>query len=100
MLIPFEILKSEFNRVLLSLDFTAEDAEKSATIFAENSRDGVYTHGLNRFPTFVEYVKNGLIIPNVKPTRQGAFGSMEQWDGHLGVGMLNAAFCMDRAISL
>jgi len=100
MKVSFQELKSEFKRVLLSLDFDKEDAELSATIFAENSRDGVYTHGLNRFPTFVDYVKNKLIIPNAKPTRAGGFGAIEQWDGHMGVGTLNAMFCMHRAINL
>jgi len=100
MQIPFEKLKSEFKRVLLSLHFDEEHAEKSATIFAENSRDGIYTHGLNRFPTFVQYVKDGLIVPNAKPTRTGGFDAIEQWDGHLGAGILNASFCMNRAINL
>ena len=100
MQIPFEKLKSEFKRVLLSLHFDEEHAERSATIFAENSRDGVYTHGLNRFPTFVQYVKDGLIVPNAKPTRTGGFDAIEQWDGHLGAGILNASFCMNRAINL
>lgn len=100
MKLSFQELKSEFKRVLLSLDFDSEDAELSATIFAENSRDGVYTHGLNRFPTFVEYVKNGLTIPNVRPIRTGGVNAIEQWDGRMGVGPLNASFCMDRAICL
>jgi len=100
MLIPFEKLQSEFNRVLLSLGFNEEKAEVCATTFAENSRDGVYTHGLNRFPTFVEYVKNGLVNPNGEPTKAGAFGSLEQWEGNSGPGILNARFCMGRAIEL
>ncbi len=100
MLVPFEKLQSEFNRVLLSLGFSMEKAEMCATIFTENSRDGVYTHGLNRFPTFVEYVKNGLVKPDVEPTKEGAFGSLEQWEGNSGPGILNARFCMARAIEL
>lgn len=100
MTIPFPQLQSEFNRVLLSLGFTAERAMQCATIFAKNSRDGVYTHGLNRFPTFVQYVKDGLVNADGEPTKEGGFGSIEQWDGNLGPGMLNARFCMDRAISL
>jgi 3-dehydro-L-gulonate 2-dehydrogenase len=100
MLIPFEQLRSEFNRVLLSLGLGEERASRCATIFAENSRDGVYTHGLNRFPTFVQYVKDGLVIPNAEPTKEGGFGAIEQWNGHLGPGILNARFCMDRAINL
>ena len=100
MLIPFETLKSEFKRVLLSLNFPEEKAEQCATIFAENSRDGVYTHGLNRFPTFVQYIKDGLVIPGAEPSKEGGFGAIEQWEGNLGAGILNATFCMDRAIDL
>jgi 3-dehydro-L-gulonate 2-dehydrogenase len=100
MRIPFQQLQNEFKRILLSLSFTEEKAELCATTFAENSRDGVYTHGLNRFPTFVEFVKEGLVNPDAEPTKEGAFGSLEQWNGNLGVGILNARFCMDRAIEL
>jgi 3-dehydro-L-gulonate 2-dehydrogenase len=100
MTLPFETLKSEFKRVLLSLQFSEEVADQCATIFAENSRDGVHSHGLNRFPTFVQYIKEGLIVPTSVPIKQGGFGALEQWDGNMGPGMLNARFCMDRAISL
>ncbi|MDB4920914.1 3-dehydro-L-gulonate 2-dehydrogenase [Mucilaginibacter sp.] len=100
MRIPFNKLRAEFKRVLLSINFTEEKAELCATIFAENSRDGVYTHGLNRFPVFVEYVKEGLVKPDAEPTKDGAFGSLEQWNGNLGAGILNAGFCMGRAIEL
>lgn len=100
MLLPFETLKAEFKRVLLSLKFTEEKAEQCAVIFTENSRDGVYTHGLNRFPTFVQYVKDGLIKPMAEPVKESGFGAIEQWNGNLGPGILNARFCMDRAISL
>ncbi|HEY8782462.1 MAG TPA: 3-dehydro-L-gulonate 2-dehydrogenase [Mucilaginibacter sp.] len=100
MTIPFEKLQSEFKRVLLSLKFSEGKAEICATIFAENSRDGVYTHGLNRFPSFVEYINVGLVSPDAEPTKEGAFGSLEQWNGNLGPGILNARFCMERAIEL
>jgi len=100
MTVPFDKLKSEFKRVLLALNFTEQKAEICATTFAENSRDGVYTHGLNRFPTFIEYIKNGWVDPDAEPTKDGAFGSLEQWNGNAGPGILNARFCMDRAIAL
>jgi len=100
MTIPFEKLQSEFKRVLLSLKFSEGKAEICATIFAENSRDGVYTHGLNRFPSFVEYINVGLVSPDAEPTKEGAFGALEQWNGNLGPGILNARFCMERAIEL
>ena len=100
MTVPFNQLQSEFKRVLLSLNFTEEKAEICATIFAGNSRDGVYTHGLNRFPTFVDFVKEGLVKPDAEPTKENAFGALEQWNGNLGIGILNARFCMARAIEL
>ncbi len=100
MKIPFEKLKSEFKKVLLSLAFSEDKAEQCAQIFAENSRDGVHSHGLNRFPTFVQYVKDGLVVANAEPVKEGGFGNLEQWNGNLGPGMLNAKFCMDRAITL
>jgi 3-dehydro-L-gulonate 2-dehydrogenase len=100
MTVPFEKLRSEFNRVLRSLGFTIEKAEILATVFAENSRDGVYTHGLNRFPVFVDRVKESLVQKDAEPDLVNAFGALEQWDGNLGPGILNARFCMARAIDL
>jgi 3-dehydro-L-gulonate 2-dehydrogenase len=100
MRIPFETLQAEFKRVLLSINFTEEKAAQCAAIFAENSRDGVYTHGLNRFPTFVKHVKSGLVIPDAEPTTENSLGALERWNGNLGPGMLNATLCMDRAITL
>ena len=100
MLVPFQKLQSEFTRILLSIGFSGEKAGALATIFAENSRDGVYTHGLNRFPTFVEYVKDELVKKDAEPVKENAFGALEQWNGNLGPGILNAHFCMDRAVTL
>ena len=100
MTVPFDKLRFEFNRVLLSLEFSDEKAAVIATIFAENSRDGVYTHGLNRFPTFVEFVKEGLVQKDAEPSFEDAFGAFEKWNGNAGPGILNARFCMDKAILL
>jgi 3-dehydro-L-gulonate 2-dehydrogenase len=100
MRVPFEKLKAEFERILLSLDFNPDKASQSSTIFAENSRDGVYTHGLERFPVFVQFVKDGLIKIDAEPTKENAFGALEQWNGNVGPGMLNAQFCMNRAVEL
>src|SRR3569833_1421084 len=100
MLIPFDDLISEFKRVLRSTGFNENKAGQIAQIFAENSRDGVHRHGLNRFPTFIQYVKDGHVIPDAEPVKESGFGSLEQWDGQYGPGMLIANFCMIRAIEL
>jgi 3-dehydro-L-gulonate 2-dehydrogenase len=100
MRVPFEKLKAEFKRVLLSINLPEHKAEQCASIFAANSRDGVYTHGLNRFPSFVQTVKEDLFKPDVEPVMENSLGAIEQWNGNLGLGMLNATACMARAIEL
>ena len=98
MRIPFNELKAEFKRVLIKENFPEIKAELCATIFAQNSRDGVYSHGLNRFPSFVKQIKEGLIDANSEPEKINQFGLIEQWDGHRGPGMYVATKAMQRAI--
>ncbi|OUJ73536.1 3-dehydro-L-gulonate 2-dehydrogenase [Hymenobacter crusticola] len=100
MRVPYQQLQQEFKRVLLGLAFPENKAERCATIFAQNSRDGVYTHGLNRFPTFVGHVQKGLVDPQAEPECLERNGLVERWDGHLAPGMYNASLCMARAIEL
>lgn len=100
MRIPYLELTARFKQVLIKLGFTETKAAACAEIFAGNSRDGVHSHGLNRFPTFVEYVKEGLVLPDEEPSLVNALSAIEQWDGNLGPGMLNATHCMGRAVEL
>ena len=60
--VPFQKLYDEFYRCLIQTGFTPERAELCARIFAENTRDGVHSHGLNRFPQFIERAKKGRRI--------------------------------------
>lgn len=100
MKITFSRLKEELKRVLVANGFENEVAELCARTFAENSGDGVHTHGLNRFPTFVRAVKEGLVNPSAEPERISRMAALENWDGHLGPGISNAMHCMARAIVL
>ncbi|TKC55591.1 3-dehydro-L-gulonate 2-dehydrogenase [Pedobacter hiemivivus] len=100
MRIPFEELQEELKRVLLQLSFTKEMANTCATIFASNSRDGISSHGLNRFPVFVEHVRKGLVKPDAAPILLEKIGAIERWDGNFAPGMANATHCMNRAIEL
>lgn len=90
----------EFTRVLVKNNFSAERAALCARLFAESSRDGVYTHGLNRFPRFIRYIRKGLIDVNAVPEVRQSLGNFERWDGKLGPGNLNAYAAMARAIEL
>jgi 3-dehydro-L-gulonate 2-dehydrogenase len=85
---------------LRNIGFEHEKAQLIAHKHTQSNCDGVASHGLNRFPLFVEYVQRGLVMPDAVPTRENAFQCMEQWDGHMGSGVYNAHACMNRAIAL
>jgi len=46
-----------FNSILLKAGFTEDKAGRLSIAFTQNSLDGIYTHGVKRFPRFIEYVK-------------------------------------------
>ena len=91
---------SEFNRILISRGFSADKALQCAEIFTNNSVDGVYTHGVNRFSTFVKMIDDGFVKPNNIPSLKSKHAGIEQWDGNLGAGPLNAMYATDTAIKL
>ncbi len=75
-------------------------AADCANLLVENSIDGIYSHGVNRFPRIISYLDKGYIKAGNVPTLVESFGAFEKWDGNLGMGNTNAKFCMDRAIAL
>jgi 3-dehydro-L-gulonate 2-dehydrogenase len=89
-----------FETILLKLNFPKKRAKECATIFTNNSLDGIYTHGVNRFPRFVKYIKEGYVNPDAVPTLTHKFGSIEQWNGNLGAGPSNATFATNRVMKL
>jgi 3-dehydro-L-gulonate 2-dehydrogenase len=99
-LISPQQMQERFASILLPLGFTNERAIACAKIFTDNSIDGIYTHGVNRFPVFVQYVKAGHVKPNAIPILHHKFGGMEQWNGQQGPGTLNAIHATDSAIKL
>ena len=98
--IPSDQMKAEFFRILLRLGFTTERAYKCAEIFTLNSLEGVYSHGVYRFPRFVKSIREGLIRPEAVPSLVHRAGAIEQWNGNLGPGPLNAIFATDRAMEV
>ncbi|RPJ08669.1 MAG: 3-dehydro-L-gulonate 2-dehydrogenase [Spirochaetaceae bacterium] len=91
---------AEFERVLLSIGFSRERAGLCARVFARNSLDGVYSHGLNRFLPFVKRAEEGGIDIHAQPVCRASFGMLEQWDACRGPGPVMATHSMDRAIQL
>ena len=100
MRVPYQELESALDTALLALDFAPDRARLCARLFAETTRDGVYTHGLARFPRFVATIKLGVVKPAESPTKTSGFGGIERWNGNLGPGNLNAWAMMQRTMDL
>ena len=98
--VPYDELVAILSSVLVKLGFSEDRAMTCAQLFANATRDGVYSHGVHRFPRFVRAVRNGLIDPKASPELVSHFGSLERWNGRSGPGNLNARQCMQRAIDL
>ena len=100
MRVSYEDMQRELIRVLHKHELEGKRAELSARLFADASRDGIYSHGLNRFPALIHAIEAGDVDVRAEAGLAGGFGMLEQWDGHRGVGNLNAHKCMERAIEL
>src|SRR6202158_5016758 len=84
--VSFEEVHSVLTRALLALGFEPTPAQLCARLFAETSRDGVYSHGLNRFPKFGEQIRRGVVDIPAGPRRVAPPGRVERWDGKTGPG--------------
>jgi 3-dehydro-L-gulonate 2-dehydrogenase len=100
MQVSYEQLKAEFKRVLLGRGVSEDKAEECATLFADTTQTGVYSHGVNRFPRFIQQLDQGDIDPTAEPERLLGLGALEQWDAKCGIGNLTAKRMMDRAVEL
>ena len=100
MRIRYEDMIREFARVLIKRGFTEEKAGLSARLYADASRDGVYTHGLNRFTKFIDSIDKGCVDIHAEPVLREKIGFLERYDGKKGPGNLNAYSYMNRAIEL
>ena len=98
--IPFDEVQQMLAAVLRKLGFSDERATTCARLFCETTADGVYTHGINRFPRFVGTIHNGCVDPAGVAVATARLGGLERWDGCKGPGNLNALAAMGRAIEL
>lgn len=98
--IPHQDLQDVFVNVLLKLGFAENKALICAEIFTGNSLDGIYSHGVNRFPVFVQYVQERLIDIHAEPKAIEKGNCFEIWDGGYGPGMYNAKLAMERTINM
>jgi 3-dehydro-L-gulonate 2-dehydrogenase len=100
MRIPFDEMVQTIQKALELAGLNAEKANKCAKIHAESSRDGVYSHGLNRVSRFIDYIQQGWIQLEAEPSLEVNLGAIEIYNGNLAPGVLNASFAMDRATEI
>lgn len=93
-------MQEQLTKLFLKYGFTPEKAALLSRTYSESTLDGVFSHGINRVPLFIEYIKNGSVKIDKEADCVGAFGMMERWDGHQGPGIINAIKCTDRVIEL
>lgn len=98
--VPFRELQKTIATVLVGHGVSQIRAQRCATLFAETTRDGVYTHGLNRLPRMLAMIRNGSVLPDMEAVAVFQNSAVEQWDGRRGIGNLNAEQCMNRAMEL
>ena len=71
-----------------------------AFVCRKPARRCLFTRGLNRFSGFVAGLESKQIDFRAQPEKIEGFGALERWDGKMGVGLVNAHFCMQRATAL
>ncbi len=100
MRIPFNQMQDVLYKLFVKYKFTEDKAKLIAKVYAESTLSGVNSHGINRIPSFIEYIENGLVKVDAEAEKVESFGSIERWDGHFGSGIINATKCTNRAIEL
>jgi len=98
--IKFDEMKATIKMAFLHAGMPDEKAEICAQMHTESSRDGVYSHGLNRVERFVEYIGKGWVDVHAEPTPELNLGALEIYNGNMGPGILNAIFAMNRATEI
>ncbi len=98
--IPFDEMKATIKKAFVNAGMPEDKADVCARVHTESSRDGVYSHGLNRVERFVDYLGKGWVDAHAVPTLDMNMGAMEIYNGNMAPGILNALFAMNRATEI
>ncbi len=98
--IHFDLMQKTVAEAFIKAGMNKEDANFCARIHTESSCDGVYSHGLNRVPRFVDYLEKKWVDKDAKPSLIKKLGVIEIYDAHRGPGILNAFYATERAMSI
>ncbi len=92
-------LTAQLTKLLIHY-FDNGKASRLALLFTEAEFDGIKTHGLKRFPRFIDEIKNGWIKPANEPEIEFQSDAWRVINGHQAAGPLNAVFALENAMSL
>lgn len=95
--IPFDLMDETVFAALRNAGMNETDAQVCARVHTESSCDGITSHGINRVPRFVDYIRRGWINLAGKPKPVKRLSAIEILDGDFGPGILNALHSIDRA---
>lgn len=98
--VAYAEMKKKTKEILLSNGCSEDDSELIAKVISDSTCDGFQSHGINRFPLLVKYIKEDHVKTNEDITLVNSFGSIKQFDGNLGLGIKNAYKCTKEAIRL
>ena len=98
--IPYDALTDTLKKGLLRAGLDEKRAAQLADVFAGNSAEGVYSHGVNRYMRFLGEVENGIVDLKAETEVVSSFGALEVRDAHFGIGPINAEDAMARAVAL
>ncbi len=98
--IAFDEMKSTIKNAFMRAGMNEEKAEICATTHTASSCDGIYSHGLNRVPRFVDYLQKGWVDLDAEPAIEKKLGILEIYNGNMGPGILNARFAINRAMEI
>jgi 3-dehydro-L-gulonate 2-dehydrogenase len=96
--VPFDVVEKTLTASLIRHGFSPERAARCAFLFADTTADGVYTHGVARFPRLIKMISLDEVRPEAEPKVVAAFNAIERWDGQRGVGNLAAWAAMQFGI--
>lgn len=99
-LVSQELMSKTLFDIFVKHQFTQEKANLLSEVFTENSLCGVTSHGINRVPVLLDFIKKDLVDRNAEAEKVETFGNIERWDGNNGVGIINAIKCTNRAVLL
>lgn len=100
MKVTYDKLKDTIKNALTASGVSEEKSEIMAKVHADSTLKGVNSHGLNRIPRLIDFIEKGLVDIDAEMELVKGFGSVENYDGNLAFGVINALKASDRAAEL